>query len=179
MPRVVRVVERKLRGLRAADAEGVAGSVFLSLWNHADGGRFGADALRDSDELWRWLMKVADSKSVDYGRKARARKRGGGRTRGEGSVWKTAEGGGGFDRLGSGELTPLEHAAFADTFARLMAALPNDLTREVVARRLELQTVAEIARDLGVSPKTVKRKLAGTRELIRAGAVDLDVRLPA
>ena len=175
LPRVVRIVERKLRGMRAADVEGVAGSVFLSLWRAADAGRFGAGTLGDSDDLWRWLMKVTDSKVCDYGRAARALKRDVGRTRGEGSVWREAGGGAtaGFDTLGGGELSPLQHAAFADTFEQFMAALPNDLTREVVTRRLELQTVAEIAAAVGVCQKTVKRKLRGARDLINCGVVEL------
>ncbi len=53
-----------------------------------------------------------------------------------------------------------------------MSALPNDLTREVVVGRLEARTSVEIANAVGVSPKTVKRKLAGVRDLIRSGAVE-------
>ena len=175
LPRVERVLERKLRGLRLADAEGVASSVFLSLWNHAGGGRFGAGTLADSDELWRWLMRVADSKAIDYARRERAAKRGGGRLRGEGSVWRTGGDGppAGLDGVGSGELTPAEHAAFAETFEQLLGALPNDLTREVVVGRLEARTSTEMATALGVSPKTVKRKLAGVRDLVRLGTLDL------
>ena len=176
LPRVERALERKLRGLRLADAEGVASSVFLSLWNHAGGGRFGAGTLADSDELWRWLMRVADSKAIDYARRERAAKRGGGRTRGEGSVWRSDGDGGpsaGLDSVGSRDLTPAEQAAFAETFEQLMGALPNDLTREVVVGRLEARTSTEMATELGVSPKTVKRKLAGVRDLVRLGALDL------
>jgi len=172
MPRIVRVLERKLRGLRAADPEEVAGSVFLSLWHHAGDGRFGADTLSDSDDLWRWLMRVADHKAIDYARRERAAKRGGGRIRGEGSVWKGEDGqAGGLDRVDSGALSPLELAAFTDTLESLMAALPNDLTREVVVGRLEARTSGEIAQIVGVSPKTVKRKIAGVRNLICSGAV--------
>ncbi|MFH5804168.1 ECF-type sigma factor [Alienimonas sp. DA493] len=172
LPRVVRLLERKLRGLRAADAEVVAGSVFLALWNHAGGGRFGAGTLSDSDDLWRWLLRVTDRKAIDYARRERAAKRGGGQTRGAGDVFAAEGPSDGLDGAASGELSPAEMAAFADTFERLMAALPNDLTREVVVGRLEARTSGEIARAVGVSPKTVKRKLAGIRELIRSGGVD-------
>ncbi|QDT17790.1 RNA polymerase sigma factor [Alienimonas californiensis] len=172
LPRVVRLLERKLRGLRAADAENVAGSVFLALWNHAGGGRFGAGTLSDSEDLWRWLLRVTDRKAIDYARREKAAKRGGGRTRGAGDVFSAEGPSDGLDGAASVELSPADLAAFADTFERLMASLPNDLTREVVVGRLESRTSGEIARALGVSPKTVKRKLSGIRDLIRSGVID-------
>ncbi|NNJ24059.1 hypothetical protein LzC2_01060 [Planctomycetes bacterium LzC2] len=178
LPRVVRILERKLRGLRAADAEVVAGSVFLALWNHAGDGRFGAGTLSDSEDLWRWLMRVTDRKAIDYARREKAAKRGGGQTRGEGDIWISDSQSSGLDGTEGPELSPVELAAFADTFESLMTALPNDTTRQVVVLRLEGRTSGEIARLLDVSTKTVKRKLAGTRQLICSGAVD-DLAAPA
>ena len=166
LPRVLRVVERKLRGLRAADADRVADSVFVSLWRTAADGRFDRDSFADSDALWGYLMKVADSKSIDYARFEGAQKRDVRRTRGEGSIWRTPAGeeaGPGFDRLNGSELRPDDRAAFAEAFEEFMAALPNDQTREIVCLKLEGRSVEEIADATGWSTRTVKRKLAVTR----------------
>ena len=166
LPRVLRVVERELKGIRAADAECVADSVFVCLWKQAAKGAFGSGDLTRSEELWAYLMRVTDSKVTDYARRRRALKRDVGRTRGEDSVWhKTADDGGhGFDTVPGRELCPEERAAFAETFEEHMAVLPDQILREIVTLRMEKYTVGEIADRLNTSPRTVKRKLALIRD---------------
>ena len=166
LPRVLRVVERELRGMRAADAECVADSVFVYFWKSAEGGAFGRDNFARSEELWAYLMRVARNKVTDYARNGRALKRDCGRTLGEDSVWHKSAGetGGGFDALDGGELRPEERAAFAETFEEFMAVLPEPVLREIVILKLELCTVDEIADELNTSPRTVKRKLKLIRD---------------
>jgi RNA polymerase sigma factor (sigma-70 family) len=64
----------------------------------------------------------------------------------------------------SREPTTEEAAQFADDYRRFLARLEEPALRIVALRRLEGYSTQEIAETLGVSTKTVERKL----QLIRA-----------
>ena len=165
-PRVERVVARQLRGLRSADPEGVASSVFVYFWKVADRGDFAEDDFTCSRELWAYLMRVAKHKVRDHARYGKSKKRDVRRTRGEDSVWrKTGEGGGnGFDAVAGGGPTPAERAASAEVLTDFLAGLPDPVLRDVAVLRMEGYTVEEVADRVGVSSRTVKRKLRRLRD---------------
>ncbi|HEX6985486.1 MAG TPA: ECF-type sigma factor, partial [Planctomycetaceae bacterium] len=143
-------------------------SVFESLWERAAGGGFDADDLSDRDDLWRLLCHMLRRKVTDHRRKDFTAKRGGGAVRGE-SVFGTRDGENvaGLDALAETAFTPDELAEFAERHEQLMAALGDDVLAEVATLRLEGYEVTEIAARLGVSARTVKRKLALIRETWR------------
>lgn len=165
-PRVERAVSRQLRGLRSADPEGVTSSVFRYFWVVTDRGDFSEDDFQESRELWAYLMRVAKHKVRDHARYGKSQKRDVRRTRGEDSVWHRtrSEGGNGFDTVPSGGPTPAERAASAEALTEFLASLPDDVLRDVAVLRMEGYSVEEVATRVGVSPRTVKRKLQRLRD---------------
>ena len=165
-PRVERVVARQLRGLRGADPEGVASSVFLYFWKAADRGDFREEDFAESRELWAYLMRVAKHKVRDHARYAKSQKRDVRITRAEDSVWRRTaeEGGHGFETVPAAGPTPAERAASAEVLTNFLANLPDDALRDVAVLRMEGYSVEEIARMARVSPRTVKRKLRRLRD---------------
>lgn len=163
-----RLVGLAKRGLgatprRAADEEDVALSVFRRLCDAAERGGF--EQLADRDDLWRLLVAITSNRVIDQRRRENNLKRGGGRVRGD-----SALGGGpnstapGFDGLiGSGP-TPEVLLEIAEQHERLLAALDNDLRRVAIAK-LESRNHEEIAEQLGITSRSVRRKLARIREI--------------
>ena len=171
-PRVERVVARQLRGLRGADPEGVASSVFRYVWTVADRGDFSERDFAESRELWAYLMRVARHKVRDHARHAKSQKRDARRTVYEDSVHRGRDGGRGgwFETVPDRGPSPAARAASAEALADFLAGLPDDLLRDVAALRMEGYSVAEVARKTDVSPRTVKRKLRLLRDHWRDAA---------
>ena len=164
--RLVRTAGRKLADVpkRMADEEDVALSAFHSLCRGAQAGRF--DLLQDRDDLWRLLVAIASRKAVDQMRRQTSQKRGGGAVRGE-SVVYTADGEApaGFAQFVSSEPTP-EFIALVDEQERtLLAQLRDDTSRQIARLRLEGYANEEIAAHLGISVRTVERKLGLIRSI--------------
>lgn len=139
---------------RVADEEDVALSAFRCLCDGAEGGRF--PDLTDRDDLWRLLTVLTAHKAIDQKRRSAGKKRGGGAVRGE-SVF---EGDGpGLDQLLAEEPTPEVLAVLAEEHARLLGLLEDDTLRKVALWKLEGFTNQEIAERLGVTCRSVERKL--------------------
>jgi RNA polymerase sigma factor (sigma-70 family) len=162
---------------RVADEEDVALSVLRSFFTKLDQGRFAQ--LNGRAELWALLARIATYKAIKSRVKSQARKRGGGKVRG-GSVFseKLADG---FGSIASLDPGPRELAEFNDVVRDLLGHLDETLKR-IAQCSLEGQRNVEIAEDLGVSPRTVERKLSRIRSIWTSRLIDegrngeLDVR---
>jgi RNA polymerase sigma factor (sigma-70 family) len=144
---------------RVTDEDDIAQSVFAALFEGADVGRL--ERLANRDELWWFLLAATRHKIVDHVRSAGARKRGG-----EGAQ-NLSEAGTGplsgqrrFHEIVSDEPTPEFVATLEDEQRRLLGLLRDDQLRDIAARRIEGYSVEEIAARLGISPRSVTRKLA-------------------
>jgi RNA polymerase sigma factor (sigma-70 family) len=144
---------------QASDEEDVVVSVFDSLCRGVHEGRF--DALSDRDDLWRLLIVLTRQKSVDAIRREARVKRGGGRVRS-------------LDAIGDSEqdlidfLTVDPDPAFLssvnDECDRLLALLRDDTLRTIAVRKMEGFTNQDVAAELGVSERTIRRKVDLIRE---------------
>ena len=72
---------------------------------------------------------------------------------------------GGFDGFAGPEPTPAFLHQLADEHARLLAALGDDVLRRIAVWKLEGWTGAEMATELGITRRSVERKLERIREL--------------
>jgi DNA-directed RNA polymerase specialized sigma24 family protein len=148
---------------KAADEEDVAASVFESICLGAARGRF--QELSSRDELWWLLVTITRQKAVSQVRREVRQKRGGGRVRSEADFWPA---GGGptlrLDELIGNSPTPEFLATMDEEHRRLLSLLRNDQLRRVALLRLQGWTNEEIAVDLGISSRSVMRKLNLIRE---------------
>jgi DNA-directed RNA polymerase specialized sigma24 family protein len=159
--RLVGLARKKLadapRGM--ADEEDVAMSVFDSLCRQAEQGRF--PDLANRDGLWRLLVVMTVRKASHLRRDVTRLKRGGGQSTG-------AEDGETSDRrleeILSREPDPATAALAADEHRRLMEVLGDDELRRVAQRRMEGDSVEEIAELFGYATRSIKRKLQLIRE---------------
>jgi DNA-directed RNA polymerase specialized sigma24 family protein len=153
---------------RDVDAEDVALSAFHSFCDRVGRGQF--PALDDRNDLWRLLSTITARKAVNTVRHQTRQKRGGGHVLGESAVMGTGEVDGGMARFLSREPAPDEAAGFADDVERLLDALGNPTLRTIALQKLEGHSSEEIAGRLGVSARTVDRKLELIREIWRGMA---------
>lgn len=163
--RLVRVASRQLGSAprRIADEEDVAISVFQCLYDGAASGRF--KQLNDRDDLWKLLTAISGMKAVDQIRRQTAKKRGGSDLRGESIVAGVSGQLSGFDQLIHGEPTPEFIAIMDEQRRNLFDALPDRSQKEVARMRLEGFLNEEIAQQLGISLRSVERKMKVIREI--------------
>lgn len=165
--RIVKAAQRRIgdRRLRGSAPEDIAASVLESIWKKADQGQFQTEDLETSEEFWRLLCTMVRFKTEDHMRRENAGKRGGGMLRGE-SIFarQKDESLAGLAGFSNHEPSAPELVGFQDEHARLMQKLGDETLQEIVTRRLEGQTVAEIAHHYDRSERWVKRKLALIRE---------------
>lgn len=166
--RLVRYARRKLDGMpcRAADEEDVALSAMNSFCQGMARHRF--DQVNDRDDLWKLLVTITARKACAQKRRHFADKRGGGLVRGE-SFFMQANPGEERDEgigqvLGS-EPTPELANMVAEDCRHLLDRLGDDNLRQVALHTLEGFTTAEIAEKIGVSQRSVQRKLDTIREI--------------
>ena len=143
-----------------ADEEDVALSAFDSFCRNAEQGRF--PDLADRDGLWRLLVMMTARKAGHLRRDETRLKRGGGQATG-------AEDGEESDRrleeILSREPDPGMAVLAADEHRRLMDLLGDDELRRVAQRRMEGDSVEEIATLFGYASRSIKRKLQLIREI--------------
>jgi DNA-directed RNA polymerase specialized sigma24 family protein len=163
--RLVRLAGARLpaHGRRTFDEQDVALSAFQSFCDRAGRGQF--PQMSGRDDLWRLLATITVRKALATMRHQNRQKRGEGRVLGESALLvgddSSSEG---LAEVLDREPTPDEVVQFADDYGRFLARLQEPALRTVALRRLEGQSSREIAQMLGVSTKTVERKL----QLIRA-----------
>jgi DNA-directed RNA polymerase specialized sigma24 family protein len=158
--RLVQLCRKKLgeHPRRAMDEEDAALSALASFCQGVREDRF--PQLRDRDNLWPLLVKIATRKAVDQIDHQHRKKRGGGQVRGESVFDGTpATDVPGIDGVIGDEPTPEFAAIVGEEYERLMQQLKGEMLRKVAELKLEGYTNQEIARQLGCSPRSVDRKL--------------------
>ena len=147
---------------RSFDEEDIALSAFHSFCHRVGQGQF--PQLTDRDDLWRLLATITSRKAIHFLRHQNRAKRGGGAVLGESAI----VGLDGRSELGevlSREPTPDEAARFADECNRLFDKLEDDTLKTIARRKLEGDDAGTIAAALGVSTRTIDRKLRLIREI--------------
>ena len=165
--RVTGLAKRRLAGdvKRVVDEDDVAQSVFRSLCLGAADGEF--PELQDRNDLWPLLAKITNRKAINQLRRANRKKRGGGEVRGESVLQQNREGPSvGFDEIASDAESPEMNAQLTEECDRLLAALPDDTYRFVIWKRLEGHSNDEIADLLGVTTRSVERKIQNARDVL-------------
>ena len=150
---------------RSADEEDIVAEVFTDFLNGVKDGRF--ERLCDRSDLWQVLTMLTERRLVSHFRREGAAKRGQGRVRGE-SAFAHPSGlsaGPGINQIAGREPTPEFAFEVAETLARLMRFLENDLLRALARDNLAGYTQQEMAERNGISLPTVQRKLKLVREL--------------
>ncbi len=166
--RLVRLAGSKLPGhrLRSLDEEDVAISAFHSFCDRAGRGQF--PQLDDRDDLWRLLAMLTVRKAGTTIRQQTRKKRGGNALVGESALLgprgAAGTGGEGLAEFLSREPSPEDAARFTDECNHLLGKLDDPTLKAVALGKLEGYTSEEIASKLGVTARTVDRKLT----LIRA-----------
>ena len=147
-------------GRRVQDEDDVAIKVFKSLCEGAGRGDFAA--LDGRDDLWRLLATITSRKVAQHFRHEGRQKRGGGQVRGD-SILDSGEDG--LKAIASVEPTPEFLHELADEHQRLLALLDDGMLRNIAVWKLEAWTGREIAEKLGITRRSVERKLERIREL--------------
>ncbi len=163
--RLIRLAGARLPGhcRRAFDEEDVALSAFHSFCDRAGRGQF--PQLTDRGDLWRLLAILTVRKAIVAMRYHTRQKRGGGHVTGE-SVLAARDDSEmpGLSEFLSREPTPEDAAQFSDACDYLFGKLEGLTLKTIALRKLHGYTNAEIARELGITSRTIDRKL----RLIRA-----------
>jgi RNA polymerase sigma factor (sigma-70 family) len=165
---IVELARDKLRtaSRRVADEEDVALSVFRRLCDGARRGKFAQ--MTDRDDLWRLLTTITARRAIDQIRRQSPRKRGHGRVRGDSAFYTGRdEGQGGIDALAGNEPTPEFLHQLAEEHDRLLSTLNDETLRQVANWRLDGYSNDEIAHKLGLTTRSIERKLHRIREIWR------------
>lgn len=158
---VVRLARRHLTNVskRVTDEEDVAVSAMNSFYRGVRAGKF--PRLTDRNDLWKLLVTITARKATAQRRKSRAQKRGAGAVRGESFFMNAVSSRGkiGLDRAASAEPTPEFAAQVAETCGELLNSLEDSTLRKIALQKFEGYTNNEIAEKMGVTQRTVERKL--------------------
>lgn len=156
-PEMVRQAGQKLasKGVRIADGEDVAISVFESFCRAAQNGRF--PDLHDNDGLWRLLSTMTRRKVIDWIRKQSVR-----------PAVSDAEP---LEQIAGTDGGPEIALILADETEYLLNQLPEKY-RHVALKKLECYSNREIADLLDISLPTVERRLRGARGILEIGQTD-------
>jgi len=149
---------------RVVDEEDIAIRTFRSLCEGVEQGRM--DGIGDRDDLWRLLATITARKSAGQIRSESRQKRGEGKVRGH-SVFEDGSnevGAVGFDRIVSEEPTPEFLCLLAEEHLRLTMGLGEEPLVQIAQWKLDGWSAAEIAGKLGISKRSVERKLERIRE---------------
>lgn len=166
--RLIRLAQRKLGGIprRVCDEEDIVSAAFASFCQGVEARQFGR--LDDRDDLWQILVVLTERKANDQKRRHLAAKRGGGRVRGE-SVFEAGNSGEtslpGIGHILDSAPTPEFAAETLDQLRALLHALQDDALRQLTIAKLEARSNEEIAQQLGISLRSVERRLSLIRQI--------------
>lgn len=157
--RLTELARRRLKAhpRRAADEEDVVVSVFDSLCDGAAQGRFAE--LTDRQDLWKLLLVITRQKAVDLIRRENRKKRGGGDVRGESIFDSDLNAPNSIEDMIGSEPTPELLVMIEEQHQQLLGALRNDDLRLIANRKLQGYSNQEIADELGVVERTIRRKV--------------------
>lgn len=152
-------------GRRVRDEEDVALSVLNSYFSAAQENKF--PNVRGHDELWRLLSRMTQRKVVDWIRYQSRQKR---MSLGESAIFGNTgnppdfEGNRPAEQIVGKQLPPDIESMFAEQCSQWMARLDKDL-QEVVLKKLNGHSNAEIAESCQCSLATIERRLKLVREI--------------
>lgn len=145
----------KLR--RTYDQEDAAVSAFHSLCRVITDRR--PSNLSDRVNLWRLLVTITERKITNRVRDEQREKRDIRQTISESCLVNASGSGSGFDDLPGREPSPEFAAEFADLCGSLLDSLEDDILRQVAQLILQNYETNEVAQKLGITRRTVERKL--------------------
>ncbi len=164
---LVRLARTRLLGTPrgAADESDIVLSAFDSFCRAAQRDRF--PRLHDRDDLWQLLVLFIERKANHQIQHERRQKRGGGKVYHETALPHTARPGtqAPLDEVLSREPTPAFAAEMADLCRHLLEQLGDPQLCTIALRKMEGYTHDEIAQELGLSRRTIDRKLSLIRRL--------------
>ena len=141
---------------RREDEEDVLQSMYASFCRRQRRGDFD---LANRDELWGLLVTITLRKARDAARRQHRQARDVGREQGG----PAAEGAGppqwALEQMEAVAPTPAEAAVMNEALEERLGALADPVLRRVAMLKLEGYTNPEIAAELGITPRTVERKL--------------------
>ncbi|HEX6963812.1 MAG TPA: ECF-type sigma factor [Lacipirellula sp.] len=160
----VRLVALARRDLQSApktggDEEDIAQSVFRNICRGAMLGRL--QNVKNRDELWWLLIAITKKKVIDHIRRETAERRGGGRVACETDLAIAVAVPPGFSltTILAEEPTPEFLVMLDEQMQRLLGLLRDDVLRRIAIARIEGYTVQEIAQSIGISDRSIERKL--------------------
>lgn len=149
---------------RVADEEDIAAGVMAALCACANRGKL--PMIENRDSLWRLLLSWTRHDIADHVRADRRIKRGGGNVRGD-SVFGSSDG---LHAIADQVATPEMLLQMQEQYSALLAKLPDPILRSIAVAKMEGHSSEDIAEELGVTPRTVQRKLELIRGHWRGGA---------
>jgi RNA polymerase sigma factor (sigma-70 family) len=114
--------------------------------------------LRDRDGLWRLLSEMTRRKAIDYLRRGRRQKRGGGKVLGDSAFTNPESSQNGIGQVPGDDPTPEFAIILAEACEILLDQLDTEL-QQIALNKLEGYTNKEIASKLSCSVATVERRL--------------------
>jgi DNA-directed RNA polymerase specialized sigma24 family protein len=161
--KLVRLARRKLSSIPrvASDEEDIALSALDSFCRHAANGRF--PRLEDRNDLWKLLFTITERKAGMQVKHALRQKRGGGRhiqslqTEGDSSAR--------HEQPIAPEPSPDFAMQLAEEMSRLLDRLQDEALSRIALMKMEGFTNDEIAQTMGISTRTIIRKLQVIRTI--------------
>lgn len=169
-PRLVAVARRRLADVprRAFDEEDIAVSAFHSFCQRASNNCF--PQLNDRENLWSLLVTITARKVLQQQRHQLSQRRGGGKLRGEsafGSAGSEGEMEGIAEVVGA-EPSPEFAAMLAEHMDQLLEQLGDESLKSVAVAKMEGLSNMEIAQRLGLSDRTIRRKLKVVQTILES-----------
>jgi len=168
--RVTKQAKSNLAGVqcRESDEEDVAARVLNSLFQRIADGR--QTPPKNREELWKLLVGMTRNKSAEAARHKLAQKRGQGRVRGE-SAFKVrgddSSDHGGIHNVADPASDPKTAFEEAQQLTGILASLNDSQLRQIALLKMAGHTDQEIAELIGCSLRTVERRTAEIRDLLK------------
>lgn len=172
-PRVVGAASKLFKNGQTplADGDDIAISVFKVLCTENENGKFDSEDLKDHNELWSYLFKIMKSKVIDRARERDSLKRS------DNKVARASESDSSefnFDPAAI-STTPLQKAIEIEREGQFWSALENEDIRKVVMLRLEGKKHREIAEELGIVERSVRRRIDVAKQIWKRLSEDDDL----
>lgn len=154
---------KRLRSRRIVDEEDVALVAFNSFCDGVRVEKF--PRLADSHDLWQILGMLVARKAIDENARMQCTKRGGGLVRGESAFERPSDGDAsrGIANVAGNEPGPDAAAEISDRIEQLFKLLDGEDLQSIAVGKLNGFTNAELSEKLGVSLRTIERKLSVIR----------------
>ncbi|MEM9826965.1 MAG: ECF-type sigma factor [Planctomycetota bacterium] len=144
------------RQLRVSDQDDLASGVLAALCDAAVNGRL--PKLDSSEDIWRMLLAWMRNDVIDHVRHNNRQKRGDGKVRGD-SIFAGQSGSAGFDQFMTDVPTPQTVVELKLAWCEFVETLRDDKLRHIATSLVRGKTRKEIAEQLGVTSRTVDRKV--------------------